>query len=619
MPTPRFPQTSGSVEFCRSTSVLQLLTKSMSVKFIKICMALLGWSTLTPIQTSVAAHLPLDTPQLFATPVSSSPIDVLAQTSPPDIPPGTLEPNRPELDPLPDTLPAPEPTPTLNVSPPEGEKLIPAPTATVMVERIEILGNTVFSPEELAPAIATFEGREVTFEQLLAIRTAITDLYVAKGYVTSGAFLPPQDVTDGVIEIQAVEGMLERIEIKGLKRLRESYVRDRLALATGVPINIHRLEQALQLLQLDPQLSSVQAQLKAGTTAGRSILTVNLTESFPIATALGVENYDSPTVGSIRYSAAVSHGNFLGLGDRLSAEYGRTAGVNDYDFSYELPVNARNGTLSLRYTQSRSNIIEDPFDELDIKSRTQSVSIGFRQPIVQSSTHEFALGLSLDWRQSRTFLLDEIPFSFSEGPEKGESKVTALRLTQDWVSRSPNRVLAARSQFSLGLDVLGATVNESSPDGRFVSWLGQFQWVQGLGRNVTAIARLATQLTPNALLPLEQFSIGGIETVRGYRQNLRVGDNGMIGSLELRVPIFRDSDGLGTLQVAPFFDLGTVWNESDRIPFPNTLVSTGLGLRWQHEHFSARLDWGIPLSNVSDRGNSLQDRGVVFSFQLHPF
>ncbi|HAJ61090.1 MAG TPA: ShlB/FhaC/HecB family hemolysin secretion/activation protein, partial [Cyanobacteria bacterium UBA8543] len=133
-------------------------------------------------------------------------------------------------------------------------------------------------------------------------------------------------------------------------------------------------------------------------------------------------------------------------------------------------------------------------------------------------------------------------------------------------------------------------------DGRFTSWLGQFQWVQSLGGGAIFIARTGAQLSFDSLLPIEQFSVGGIDTVRGYRQNQRVADNGIVGSVEARFPIVNQPDGIGTIQLAPFFDIGTVWNHQGEIPSPSTLASIGLGLRWQLEpYLYARLDWGIPL------------------------
>ncbi|HEY9874740.1 MAG TPA: ShlB/FhaC/HecB family hemolysin secretion/activation protein, partial [Candidatus Obscuribacterales bacterium] len=380
-----------------------------------------------------------------------------------------------------------------------------------------------------------------------------------------------------------------------------------------------RLEQALQLLQLDPLFSRVQAELKAGTTPGRSVLTLNLTEANPLEAGYLLDNRESPSVGSVRNNAIFSHQNLLGLGDRLSAEAGFTQGVNSYAVNYDIPLNARNGTLNLQYSRSRQTVIEEPFAPLDLNSNTQTISLGFRQPLTLTPTNEFALGLSADLRRSRTFIGD-IPFSFTTGPENGRSQVTVLRFSQDWVERGQQRVLAARSQFSLGLDALGATVNDTGTDGRFFSWVGQFQWVQSLGNNVVSIARVATQLTGDSLLPLEQFSIGGIDTVRGYRQNQRVGDSGIVGNFEVRFPVVNKPDGIGLIQIVPFFDIGTIWNNSSEDTNSNTLLSTGLGLRWQvGSYFEARLDWGIPLKHISQPGDTLQDNGIFFSIRLNPF
>jgi hemolysin activation/secretion protein len=318
----------------------------------------------------------------------------------------------------------------------------------------------------------------------------------------------------------------------------------------------------------------------------------------------------------------LSHNNLLGFGDRLSAEIGITEGVEDYNIGYEIPVNAQNGTIALRYNNGNSRIVEQPFVPLDINGETETYSLSFRQPLVRTPTTEFALSLSGDLRRSQTFILDDEPFSFTVGPEDGESKVSAIRFSQDWVNRSANRVLAARSQFSLGLDIFDATANDTGTDGRFFSWLGQFQWVQALNerKGATLIINTAAQLTGDSLLPLEQFSLGGVDTVRGYRTNQRVADNGIYSSVEVRLPLVNDSDGFGLLQIAPFLDAGVVWNNNgEAIAGANTLVSTGLGLRWQlGSSLSARLDWGIPLVPVAKQGDTLQDNGISFSIRYQP-
>lgn len=547
----------------------------------------------------------------------------IAQT--PQIPLGTLE-EQPTPPPLPNTLPTPA-APSLLLTPKQTPSPPPTPAriTKIKVKKIEVDGSTVFSAEELAKAVNSFIGQELSYEQLLEIRTTINQLYISKGYATSGSFLPPQDIEDGVVQVQVVEGELERIGIQGLTRLRPAYVRDRLRLAGSTPLNIQQLESGLQLLKNDPLFSQVQAELTAGTKPGQNVLVVKLKEAPPLKAAVIVDNREVPSVGSVGATAALGYNNLIGIGDRLNAAVGITQGVNSYNFSYDIPLNARNGVLGFRYSRGRNRIISEPFAPLDITGRAQTYAIDFRQPVIRTATEELAFGVSAQLRRSRTFLFGDKPFSFTQGPENGESKVSVLRFSTDWLNRrDPNRVLAARSTFSLGLGIFDATANNTGTDGRFFSWQGQFQLVQALNRkkDAVAIARVAAQLTPDSLLPLEQFSIGGIDTVRGYRTSQRVGDNGIAGTVELWLPIVRDPGGFGLLQVVPFIDAGTIWSNSsnETTSADGTLLSTGLGLRWQlNDSLSASLDWGVPLISINRQGDSLQDNGVSFSVKIAPF
>ncbi|KAM3108465.1 ShlB/FhaC/HecB family hemolysin secretion/activation protein [Phormidesmis sp. 146-33] len=514
------------------------------------------------------------------------------------------------------------PTPPVQIPPQQ----TPQSSDRFFIKKIEVQGNTVLQTE-IAALTQPYQNREITFEDLLELRSTIVQLYAKNGYVNSGAFLPNnQDLSAGIVQIQVVEGELEQIEIGGLRRLREGYVRSRLERATKTPLSQRRLEEALQLLQLDPLIEQVNAELVAGSTPGRNILRVSLKEAPAFHHAIVIENNQSPSLGSTQGRLEVSHNNLLGLGDHLSAQYGRTEGLNLYDINYTIPINARDGTFSLRYNNGTSRIIEEEFRDIGIRSKTQTYSLSLRQPVSRTPTSEFALSLGLDLRRSQTYILDDIPFSFTEGAENGESKVTVIRFAQDWVDRRSRRVLAARSQFSLGISAFDATTNDSGTDGRFFSWLGQFQWVQQLSTRNLLVARIDAQLTPDSLLSLERFSLGGVDTIRGYRQNQLVADNGLLGSVEVRIPLTSDPS---VLQLVPFVEMGTVWNNREVDPDPATIASLGLGLRWlMTPNLLLRLDYGIPFISVGEsagvcacanRRNSLQENGFYFSIRYQPF
>jgi hemolysin activation/secretion protein len=177
-------------------------------------------------------------------------------------------------------------------------------------------------------------------------------------------------------------------------------------------------------------------------------------------------------------------------------------------------------------------------------------------------------------------------------------------------------VLAARSQFSLGIDAFDATTNSDNlPSGKFFAWLGQFQWARRIGEDWgELIFRTDTQLTHDALFTMEQFSVGGALSVRGYRENQIVRDYGFDASLEYRYPLIKDPSGRSILALAPFIDCGgNKNNDLPDGPNPTFLYSAGAGLRWDPiPRVHAQVYWGHGFRSVNNDDNTLQDKGVHF-------
>lgn len=550
----------------------------------------------------------------------------IAQTAnPQNLPPGRIE-DIP-INPLPsDVLPQPAnqeqllPPPQLPNQPILGEN---DPEAKFRVDRIEVVGSTVFQPADFAAITVPFVGRDVSFAELLQVKDAISKLYTDNGYVTTGALITPQAVEAGVIKIQVVEGSLAEIQIVGNRRLRSQYIRDRILLGAGKPLNVPHLMEKLQLLRLDPRIQNLSAELQMGVTPGTNILQVEVREADTFSLTTTLDNGRSPSVGSFRRGVDLQEANLLGLGDTLSVGYANTDGSNSINANYTLPINAHNGTISFGFSQGWNHVIEEPFSVLDIQSDSQSYELGYRQPLVQKPTQELAVGLSFSRQSSQTELgIDNIgPFRLSPGAdENGKTNISALRFFQEYTQRNNQQVFAARSQFSLGVDWFGANVNEDAPDSRFFAWRGQTQWVRQLAPETLFLVRGDFQLAADSLVPLEQFGLGGQVSVRGYRQDTLLTDNGMLLSAEFRLPVLRAAKMGGLLQLTPFIDVGKGWNTKGENPSKSTLIGTGLGLLWQqNNNFSARLDWGIPLISVEGDGRSLQEKGLYFSVRYSPF
>lgn len=491
----------------------------------------------------------------------------------------------------------------------------------IVVKSFDVIGSSVFSPKELNQVVKSYRNRPLTLSELFQARSAITKLYTEKGYVSSGAYIPPQELNDGTVQIAVLEGKLEEINISGTKHLSDKYVYSRIEAAAAEPINVDALLTALQLLRLDPLIDNVSAELSAGIRPGTSLLDIRVQEAdvFNISTSLN--NSRSPGVGTNQRSVGLNHGNLLGFGDQFNFEYANTDGSDAFDFSYGLPLNSKNGTIKAAYGSNSNNVIEEPFSPIDIESKSRYYEVSLRQPLVLKPTQEFALGLSLTRTESETFLFDD-SFQLSRGAnEDGETRISAVRLFQEFVNRNDKEVLAFRSQFSLGVDLLNSTINDDDqPDSTFLSWRGQSQWVRQLDQDFLLLLRGDAQISGGSLVPLEQFRVGGVNSARGYRQDLSLGDNGLFASAELRIPVLRFKKVDGLVQIAPFVDVGTVWNNDDLEISNATLPSLGVGLNFSMgTKFNARLDWGIPLTSVEGTSDSLQEDGIYFSIDSNFF
>ena len=159
-------------------------------------------------------------------------------------------------------------------------------------------------------------------------------------------------------------------------------------------------------------------------------------------------------------------------------------------------------------------------------------------------------------------------------------------------------------------------MNDSGTDGEFFSWLGQFQWVEQVSPKVLLVNQLNAQLTPDSLLPIERFSLGGVGSVRGYESNQVVADNGVTASIEALISL---TDTPNQLLLTPFIEGGTAWNNREPELEQSTLLGTGVGIRWEASPgLQLRADYGIPLIAVDGRSNSLQSSGFTFSLVYQP-
>jgi hemolysin activation/secretion protein len=537
----------------------------------------------------------------------------------PALPSGVL----PSQEPLPTPefrKPPPEMLQLPPVKPPEAER---APTVLrVMVRKIRITGNTVIPAGELESIAAPFENRELTNTDLEELRQRLTQHYISRGYINSGAVIPDQKVVDGVVDIHIVEGRLTRTDVEGTVHFDKDYFSDRIALSAGPPLNLRQLEQGLQVLLINPMVKSMNAQLVPGERPGEAVLKAKVEEAPRYELSAVVDNKLAPSLGDAKFSLLGAVNNLTGRGDQLGAEFGYAEGIpHDLKLRYRTPITARDTALGVHYENTEAVVQEEPFDVLDITSKLETIGIELSHPVYRTQNRQLVLAGVLERRETETTLLD-VPFSFSPGVIDGKATVSVLRLVADYLDRGRTQVIAARSTISVGLDAFDSTINSDAPDSRFLTWLGQVQWVRRLSeeRGDQIRLRADVQLTNDALLPVEQYAVGGLDSVRGYRSFQLLRDYGYTASVEYRIPVFRNQTGWRNMQFAAYVDTGGARFKERDNPSPSSLTGVGVGLIWNPvREFFAELYFAKGLDDVPEPPTShLQDESLYFRLIYRP-
>jgi hemolysin activation/secretion protein len=244
---------------------------------------------------------------------------------------------------------------------------------------------------------------------------------------------------------------------------------------------------------------------------------------------------------------------------------------------------------------------------------------------VRSRLDELSVSLGYAYQSGQTFIFNDSNVPFGIGPDAdGTTRTGVLKFSQEYISRELNNsAWAFRSQLNLGtgFGIFNVSNNKTdspnAPTGYFLSWNGLAQRVQSLGRDVFLIGTLESQLANDPLLSSQQFVIGGAQSVRGFRQNVRVADNGIRFSLENRwIALREETSEAAKLQFLPFVELGGVWNNPrnpNALPTQNFIAAGGLGAIFEPlKGLTLRLDYAIPFLQLADKSTNLQDSSLYF-------
>lgn len=494
---------------------------------------------------------------------------------------------------------------------------------------IRTIGVTVLPVDDVEALTARYENRPIRVDDVIELRDAITRMYIERGFVSSGATIADQNVSDGVLVVRVVEGRLKdadvTLETNG--RLTDSFLRHRILKDLAGPLDADVLRENLELLLEAPAIDTLTARLEPGRALGESRLEVSIQERNPWEVALIVDNEVTPFVGELQARLELSALSLFGRDDPMRLRVGATPGLRRMEFDYSTPVTPDDLRVVVALETLESEVIEDPFGELDIEAQSVEAELGVVAPVVRRVGAGADIGLAVRRRSARTTILGE---AFPSA-RNGRFDTSVVTLAGDWLDRTETRARAARAEFNVGLDLLGATEPEPGfdEDGQFAFASAQLQYAHRFEvPRLSVSARLGGQQSLDALPPSEQFEIGGFETVRGYRENALLRDSGILLSVEARAPLFdfgplgdNDPGGGTALLAGPFVDVAYGWDAAQRSRSDRAseaAASIGLTAAWAPlGQLSLRLDFGYPLLDIgTDGSGSLQDVGIHFRVRL---
>jgi len=456
---------------------------------------------------------------------------------------------------------------------------------------------------EIASLLLAVTGKPVETSLLLATKDKINQLYVTNGYVNTGVVIPDQQIRNGELKLDFISGEISDVEISS--DLRQKYIEGRLKM--GKPFNLELLQQSLKLLEQDPLISRIDARVAPGASPGEAMLALDVETAPRFSLGFDVANDRAPSIGSENATLTFRANNLTGWGETYQIGSSVTRGLNAQNASISLPLTSGGTNLQIQYAHNDSSVIEEPFNDIDVQSETESLGLMLNLPIRRTLTNELSLQLTVEARRNQTTLLGQ-PFSFSEGAIDGESAVAPIRIAISYTEQNINDSLAARFSISRGTTKFGATNSGDSPNGQFTSYLAQVQYSRLLAERFHITGRVLAQHAADPLLSIEKYALGGIQTIRGYRENQVVRDNAYLASLEAHyrpdLPVWIDLVG--------FVDWGRGKNHADSAASGESdLASIGVGVvvkHWQRLSLEVYLAHGF--DDFAASTYDLQDDGV---------
>ena len=476
-------------------------------------------------------------------------------------------------------------------------------TFDVWEYRVE--GNNVLGKEWIERAVYPYLGPEKTIESVQAARSNLEQVYKNNGYPTVFVDIPEQDVDNGVVTLRVTEGKIGRVSITGARYYSLGKIREQVpALQEGTTPYMPELQEQLADLNKGVAGRAVTPLLRPGDTPGKLDVELQVKDEFPLHGSIDINDRFIVNTSRLRLNANLRYDNLWQKGH--SASLGYVVAPQDRSEvevifgTYVFRFPGSNKLLALYAVNSASDIASTG----EINQIGNGVILGARAifplPAFESYTHNLTLGVDYKDFDESTQLLG---FDVLNTPASYLSFIPAY--TGNWFHEGGRTSLTVEAH--LAPRGLGNTPGEfenkrvgARPN--FAFFQGSLSHEQRLPLNTMLKLSLSGQLADAPLIANEQFSAGGMDTVRGYFEAQQLSDDGVIGSIELHSPSIASylAEFFNDVHFYGFFDTARMTIQQ---PLPDqisrfTLSSVGMGMEMRaFDALNSNLLWAYVLDD----------------------
>lgn len=497
----------------------------------------------------------------------------------------------------------------------------PSEHVKIVVNRLRVTGARVY-PEAKLVALTGFKpGRELSMGDLLRMAALLADQYRRDGYLLAQAYLPAQDIKDGVVTIAVLEGHYGKISLRNRSTMSERLLSSQIdTLRAGDLVTLAPLESALLRLSDLPGVVA-KSTLAPGALVGSADLTIDVTPGRRLSGSVDADNAGNRYTGQNRLGATVNVNQILGLGDVATLRaLSSGEGLNYARASYQIQlgkVQTGVGYSKLHYKLGRE------FAPLHAHGTAGIASVYASIPLIRSRNANLYGQIAYD---ARTFH-DEVDLTGA----RSDKKTTVLMGTlfgdqRDNVGGGGANAFSltwSSGELDIGTpEVLEIDAATARSNGSYNKLAYRVARVQRVTDALSLSAALNGQFASKNLDVSEKMELGGMNAVRAYPEGEAYADQGHVVSLEARLQLPKLAPQQpGQLQLVGFVDSGRVRRERNpSLPGPNsrTLSGAGLGLVWaESDNFMLRAYYARKLG--SETAVSAPDKSGRFWLQAVKF